>query len=49
MKLLYLVAILSLFNGCTEITHESRELPTKYPDTATHGSAYDASEELNKN
>ena len=39
---------LFLLIGCSEPNYESRELPTKYPDTPTSGSAYDVTEELYK-
>jgi len=39
---------LFLLVSCSESTYESRELPTKYPDTPTSGAAYDATEELYK-
>jgi len=45
MKLLFLILLLS---GCSKNNYESRELPTKYPDTPTSGAAYDVTEELYK-
>jgi len=47
MKLLFLILLLGLAS-CSERKYESRELPTKYPDTPTSGSAYDITEELYK-
>lgn len=43
-----LVLILPLFFlvSCSEPNLDSRELPTKYPETPTSGSAYDATEAL---
>lgn len=46
MKKLVLILPLVLLISCSEQKYESRELPTKYPDTPTSGSAYDATEEL---
>jgi hypothetical protein len=48
MKIYILILPLFLLVSCSEPTFESRELPTKYPDTATMGSAADATEELKK-
>lgn len=48
MKKLILILPLFLLISCSEQKYESRELPTKYPDTPTMGSAFDATEELNK-
>lgn len=48
MKKLILILPLFLLISCTESNYESRELPTKYPESATMGSAYDATEELYK-
>lgn len=48
MRLLLLILPVFLLVSCSEPNYESRELPTKYPDTATSGSAYDATEELYK-
>jgi hypothetical protein len=49
MRKLIFIFPLFLLISCSEKTYESRELPTKYSDTPTHGSAYDITEELNKN
>jgi hypothetical protein len=46
MKRLILILPLFLLISCSEPNYESRELPTKYPDTPTSGSAYDATKEL---
>jgi hypothetical protein len=48
VKRLILILPLFLLIGCSESNYESRELPTKYPDTPTSGSAYDVTEELYK-
>jgi hypothetical protein len=48
VKRLILILPLFLLIGCSEPNYESRELPTKYPDTPTSGSAYDITEELYK-
>jgi len=48
MKKLILILPLFLLISCSESSQESRELPTKYPDTPTSGSAYDVTEELYK-
>ena len=48
MKKLLLILPLFLLVSCSEQTYESRELPTKYPETATMGSADDVSKELYK-
>ena len=48
MKRYLLLLSLFLLASCSEPNYESRELPTKYPDTPTSGSAYDATEELYK-
>ena len=34
--------------SCSESTYDTRELPTKYPETPTMGSADDVSKELYK-
>lgn len=47
MKWVYIL-ISILFAACSEPTYESRELPTKYPESATMGSATDATEEIYK-
>lgn len=46
MRRLILILPLFLLISCSEPNYESRELPTKYPDTPTSGSAYDATKEL---
>jgi hypothetical protein len=46
MKKLVLILPLFLLISCSEPNYESRELPTKYPDTPTSGSAYDTTKEL---
>jgi hypothetical protein len=43
-----LILPLFLLVSCSEQNFESRELPTKYPETATMGSAEDVSKELYK-
>jgi len=48
MKKFILIIPLFLLISCSQKTYESRELPTKYPDTPTSGAAYDATEELYK-
>ena len=48
MKKFILILPLFLLVSCSEPDYESRELPTKYPDTPTSGSAYDVTEELYK-
>jgi len=48
MKKLILILPLILLISCSESKYESRELPTKYPDSATMGSADDATKELYK-
>ena len=47
MKLLVILPLFLLIS-CSKNNYESRELPTKYPNTATMGSAADATEELKK-
>jgi len=47
MKLLVILPLFLLIS-CSENNYESRELPTKYPNTVTMGSAVDATEELKK-
>jgi len=47
MRLIFILSLI-LLGGCTENNYQSRELPTKYPDTPTSGSAYDVTEELYK-
>jgi len=42
MKKLILILPLFLLISCSETNNQSRELPTKYPDSATMGSAEDA-------
>jgi hypothetical protein len=46
MKKLILILPLLFLISCSEPKYESRELPTKYPETPTSGSAYDVTEEL---
>jgi len=48
MKKLLLVLPLFLLISCSEQNLDSRELPTKYPETPTMGSADDVSKELYK-
>jgi hypothetical protein len=48
MRKLVLLLPLLFLTSCSEPNYESRELPTKYPDTPTSGAAYDATEELYK-
>ena len=48
MKKLILILPLFLLISCSESNYESRELPTKYPNTPTMGSAADITEELKK-
>ena len=48
MKKLILILPLLLLISCSEPNLESRELPTKYPETPTMGSAEDVSKELYK-
>lgn len=43
-----LILIVVVLAGCSENTYESRELPTKYPESATMGSADDVTKELYK-
>lgn len=43
-----LIIICLLLAGCSEKEYESREFSTKYPESATMGSASDATEELYK-
>ena len=45
---LFLFLSLFILTSCSKPDYESRELPTKYPDTATSGAAYDVTEELYK-
>ena len=44
----FLILILFILIGCSEKQYESRELPTKYPDAPTMGSADDITKELYK-
>jgi hypothetical protein len=44
-KLLLILPLITLIS-CSEPNLDSRELPTKYPETPTMGSADDASREL---
>ena len=46
MKKLLLILPLFLLISCSEQNFESRELPTKYPETPTMGSADDISKEI---
>ena len=46
MKKLVLVLPLLLLISCSEPKLDSRELPTKYPETPTMGSADDVTKEL---
>lgn len=48
MKKLILILPLFLLISCSEQNIDSRELPTKYPETPTMGSAEDVSKELYK-
>lgn len=48
MKFIVLILCLFLLVSCSEQSYESRELPTKYPESATMGSASDATEEIYK-
>jgi hypothetical protein len=48
MKKLVLILPLFLLISCSEPNLDSRELPTKYPETPTMGSADDVSKELYK-
>lgn len=48
MKFIVLSFVLCLFISCSQERSQSIELPTKYPDTPTSGSAYEATEELYK-
>lgn len=46
MSKLVLILPLLFLVSCSEPNLNSRELPTKYPETPTSGSAYDATEAL---
>jgi len=48
MRKLVLILPLFFLISCSEPNVESRELPTKYPDTPTMGSADDVTKELYK-
>jgi hypothetical protein len=48
MKKLLLILSLFILISCSEPNSDSRELPTKYPETPTMGSADDISKELYK-
>jgi len=48
MKKLILILPLVLLMSCSEPNFDSRELPTKYPETPTMGSADDVIKELYK-
>jgi hypothetical protein len=48
MKKLILILPLVLLVSCSESNFDSRELPTKYPETPTMGSADDVTKELYK-
>jgi hypothetical protein len=43
MRLLLLAFAGMLLMSCSPVSNNSRELPTKYPDSATMGAAEDAS------
>ena len=44
----YILILPLLLIGCSEPNLDSRELPTKYPETPTMGSADDVTKELYK-
>jgi hypothetical protein len=46
MRKLVLILPLLFLVSCSEPNYNTRELPTKYPETPTSGSAYDATEAL---
>jgi hypothetical protein len=46
VKKYLLLLPLFLLVSCSESNYDSRELPTKYPDSATMGSAEDIAKEL---
>jgi hypothetical protein len=48
VKKLILILPLLFLVSCSEPNFDSRELPTKYPETPTMGSANDVSKELYK-
>jgi len=48
MRKLVLILPLFLLISCSEQKYDSRELPTKYSDSATMGSADDVTKELYK-
>jgi len=48
MNKIIFILPLFLLVSCSEPTYESRELPSKYPDTPTSGAAHDVTEELYK-
>jgi hypothetical protein len=48
MKKLVLIFPLFLLISCSEQNLDTRELPTKYPETPTMGSADDVTKELYK-
>ena len=48
MKIFLILALSFIFISCSEHKYESRELPTKYSDSATMGSADDITKELYK-
>lgn len=48
MKKLLLILPLFLLVSCSEQNLDTRELPTKYPETPTMGSADDITKELYK-
>jgi len=48
MKKLILILPLFLLISCSQQNIDTRELPTKYPETPTMGSADDVSKELYK-
>jgi len=43
-----LILFLFTLTSCSDNNYQSRELPTKYPDSATMGSADDVTQELYK-
>jgi hypothetical protein len=46
MRKLVLILPLLFLVSCSEPNYNTRELPTKYPETPTSGSAYDTTEAL---
>ena len=47
-KLILILPLLLILSSCSESNIETRELPTKYPETPTMGSADDVTKELYK-